>query len=245
MYKSNNQSGNVLFLILIAVVLFAALSYAVTQSTRGGGDSSSEKGSLQAARLLNYIAQVKFAIQRMEIREGTSIGNIYLNSDIYKRNSGAAAPTSLGSPADPSLYLFHPDGGGVSEQTFEDLSVDCPGCPNGYIRPGHMLIVWINAQWIGSGSQDDAAITFFGVNEELCSAINSEQGITGIPSMTYNFTSRIVGTNFDGSPYGATPTTNGLTALTDGTTGIEGHYTWCAEDTIYNRYVVVDVFEGN
>jgi hypothetical protein len=62
-----NERGNVLFLILIAVALFAALSYAVTQSTRGGGNADSETGLITASQYLQYGAGLKVAITRMMI----------------------------------------------------------------------------------------------------------------------------------------------------------------------------------
>lgn len=238
------EKGNVLFLILIAVVLFAALSYAVTQSSRGGSSAASEQADLQASRLMNYSAMVKTAIMRLKLREGATVGDIYYNSDIYKRISGSPAPAALGSPADPSLYLFHPDGGGLSEMTFEDIAVDCSSCPTAYIRPGHMLMAWVNAQWLGT-SADDAAITFFGMNQGVCEAINRKVGISGIPQTSMPFTSTVIGINFDGSPYGATPTTNGQNNLTNGSSGVEGHNMFCIEDTALSRYVFIDIFEEN
>src|SRR5690606_2698113 len=62
------ESGNVLFLILIAVALFAALSYAVTQSTRsGGGDASGETNLISSAQVTQYPASVRTSLVRMII----------------------------------------------------------------------------------------------------------------------------------------------------------------------------------
>ena len=57
----------VLFLILIAVALFAALSYAVTNSGRGGGGTDREQAEIMAAQMMQFISSLQTAKQRYEI----------------------------------------------------------------------------------------------------------------------------------------------------------------------------------
>jgi hypothetical protein len=64
----SKQKGNALFLILIAVALFAALSYALTQSSRsGGGSTSAETASLQAGQIMQQAGLVQSAITHMRV----------------------------------------------------------------------------------------------------------------------------------------------------------------------------------
>lgn len=60
------QQGNVLFLILIAVALFAALSYVVTNSNRStAGSVEKDENRLYVARIHQYIVGLRTATQRM------------------------------------------------------------------------------------------------------------------------------------------------------------------------------------
>ncbi len=88
-FLAPRDSGNVLFLILIAVALFAALAYAVTSSSRsGGGDISKEKASALASQILNHGIAVRTAVTRMTMN-GIAPENLDAYSPVYIRINGA------------------------------------------------------------------------------------------------------------------------------------------------------------
>lgn len=61
--SKNNR--NVLFLILIAVTLFAALSYAVTRSSSGNGSVLEESIGIQTSDLMQYASDLSYAVIKL------------------------------------------------------------------------------------------------------------------------------------------------------------------------------------
>ena len=100
-----NECGNVLFLILIAVILFAALSYAVTKSGSGNGNVDSEKTAIALAQLNSIVGSISVATDRLMLFNGCSMREIAENSS---------------SPFDPDpilkaeCNLFGIEGGNIS-----------------------------------------------------------------------------------------------------------------------------------
>ena len=104
---SRNQ-GNALFLILIAVALFAALSYAVTRTGRGGGGTERETRQLRANELLQHAASVADAVTRLKIVSGCSDTQISFQSP-----ETGTTYENLSAPADESCHVFSRQGGSV------------------------------------------------------------------------------------------------------------------------------------
>lgn len=175
--------GNVLFLILIAVALFAALSYAVTQSTRGGGgNASEEKTLLSAARLINYGSMMQATIDRMRISQGMDVTEMYVENDGTKWWDDTSRYCCLNTIPDPRRGLFHPDGGGLILQSFEDL-----GTPfSGGTKFGHSTYVWGRVPNIGTDDQADLLLWTVGLRRDACEAINKKVGITGVPEIDFH-----------------------------------------------------------
>ncbi len=164
--KRQNESGNVLFLILIAVALFAALSYAVTQSTRSGsGTTERETVLLNSAGLTQYPTTLRTAVVRM-ILAGFDIGEIGFDSPTAPSFGGVSARNQV----------FHPQGGGA---VFQDapLEVMAANQPPTWFYNGNFEVA-------GIGQDDEGGndlIAFLpGVTVGVCRRLNEELGVRTI-----------------------------------------------------------------
>ncbi len=160
------ESGNVLFLILIAVVLFAALSYAVSQTMRSSGSSGTaqESGKIDSAYLLQFPTSVRQAIVRMKLARS------YTNEDISFVHPGDTTYGTFGT--NPTKEVFHPQGGAVVYQA-----------PPAQINDGTQWVfngdIEINGQGTTAGTSSSSDLVAFlpGVRQDVCRYLN--QGFDG------------------------------------------------------------------
>ncbi len=176
--KRKSERGNVLFLILIAVALFAALSYAVTQSTRsGGGDASSETSLVNSAQITQYPASIKTAITRMIVSNSTSPYALSFDDpSLFTAN--------LTTPQLEAENVFHPNGGGATYS----------------LGPANVMSANVAAPWVfnteneienigqSGGPNDTTADTIAflpGVSTAICQKIHQKLGLsTTLPAET-------------------------------------------------------------
>ncbi len=104
------EKGNVMFLIFLGVVMFAALSFNVAQMLRSGDSTvaiTKQKARLYSSEILDYGRAIKQALQNVKI------SNECMDSDISFENSVISGYTH--SPiARDECKIFHNDGGGMT-----------------------------------------------------------------------------------------------------------------------------------
>ena len=156
------EKGNVLFLILIAVALFAALSYAVTQSTRsGGGSADRERSILSSASLTQGPTALRTSLIRM-VLGGTDVSNMRFN-----------APADFGS-VDEGDLVFHPNGGGAVFQR-APADVMLSGDLGTWFYNPNFNIPEIGLDTASTGNDIIAFLP--GINQAVCSQLNDEFSI--------------------------------------------------------------------
>ena len=172
MLRSKNtvrEKGNALFLILIAVILFAALSYAITQSNRSGGNASRETNLVAGTTVTQYPSAIRTAITRMLLR-GVSASDIDF-IDPADADFDDAPVTAK---------VFHPNGGGAVYQNVDPNTVELD---NHNVPLGAWTFLSEKAVTnIGTGKGDVVAV-LTRVRTGICERINEQiTGSTDIPA---------------------------------------------------------------
>jgi len=120
MSAQNNQSGNVLFLVLIGIAMFAALSYTVANMMNSGDATyvTEEKANLYAGEILDYARKVRETVQYLKISNDCD------DTEISFENNVVSGYTNANAPSDKSCHVFDSDGGGLQYLTPDEKWLD-------------------------------------------------------------------------------------------------------------------------
>lgn len=201
----NSQSGNVLFYILLAVALLAALSMAMSRGNRTGiGMISDEQTKLAAQEIIDYGNTVAAAVQKLRMRGCRDIDiNFSGNNGVSKSTNGTAWNYTNGnSPADGSCHVFHLNGGAITPKLISA----------GYIDPSlvaptslHSQSFFVNSNRVlglgtESGSAGSELMFWIGrLDKTVCMKINDILGISNPNDNPPYDTASCLGTPFTGS----------------------------------------------
>lgn len=214
--------------VLIAIVLFAALSMTIGRQTdtSEADDLDDGKAELYATQLIAYATQAKSAVDQM-LFTGAQIGDLVFT-----------LPSEAGFNTAPTLYkVYHPDGGGLNPGTLRSETID-----QNIADPvaGWYLGRFNNVEWTRT-TGTDVILVAFQIKKSICEKINEKiRGTTAIPVMT----SPIRNVMIDDAFYGGAGNTD-LTTDPGGTpicADCDKRASLCVEDSAggtYGFYTVI------
>ena len=166
-----HERGNALVYVLIAIALFAALSFTMSRQSDTGeaGGLSDEKAELQAADMITYASQARSVIDQMTIT-GSSIDTLNFTT-----------PNGAGFNTPPHIdKIYHPDGGGLSEPSLPPEAVaQITASP----EAGWYMGLFNNVEWTQT-TATDVLLVAFQISKKVCEKINLKiTGSSTIPAV--------------------------------------------------------------
>lgn len=158
------QSGNALFMILIAIFLLGAVTALISRTsgtTEETGDT--EKGTIAASKLMRTASALEAGYQQL-LLNGCSENQISFWQDINDDGAETAADGTFNpnSPTDHTCHMFHPNGVGLKSIT-KTLDVFVPAV---------MVDIGTPARDIYFGVQFESDTADRGLSKETCDAVN-------------------------------------------------------------------------
>ncbi|MCB9990060.1 MAG: hypothetical protein H6867_01610 [Rhodospirillales bacterium] len=174
-HNRSGESGGVIYWIFIAIALFAALNFVVSNIGRGGGTGMEELAHLRASEIIQYASAVQRGIRVMTI-EGVDESELCFHAAQWGHNSYEFNPQCT----DNTNRVFHPDGGSITFQDgveeWYDVGASAPDAMDWVISARYEVT---DAGTDSGGAATVAAnadliIATAPLSEAVCNAINSQ-----------------------------------------------------------------------
>ncbi|MAI61209.1 MAG: hypothetical protein CBB87_01815 [Micavibrio sp. TMED27] len=239
MKNIKKQSGNVLFLILIGVALFASLTFVVGNMLRSSGAEqiSEEKVKLYVTDVLNYGRQMKQVVSDMRISNNCSDMDIS-----FTRASGDAYEHS---PAAPDICkAFHPSGGSMGLfRVKEDILVDSTSVTKSTGYGDIHFSGDADIDTIGTACSDgsdsecrELLLLIPYLKQQVCDEINTQLNISGYAAKNINEHDYLDADKFKG--YYAT---DGNASIGFGSNELDGKAAGCFSEPDHPSYTFYQV----
>jgi hypothetical protein len=170
--RRQNSKGGAYFTILLCIVLLAALTFAITKSSRNsGGTVGKERVNLYAQQVLEQLSDIQAGVNKLEQRGCT-----------YAQMQFAWPPNSS-APADHSCDLFDSAGANLVQPTVPiQIFVPSPGWGTAYMTQDELNLD------ADSAGCPELYFSLIDVTAAFCAAFNQAagNGLSTIPSLVDN-----------------------------------------------------------
>lgn len=183
---ANPRAGSVFFVILLAIAMFAALSYAVLNGSRSSTSGMSEEtAKIAAQEIIAYGDTVAKAVQALRLK-GCAAEQLSFagNKNTSVRKSGTTFNYTNGnSPTDNSCHVFRLEGGKVNPTKINSGYIDSSLIATASWMDSNswrVIGARISRSWTDTSDAEntDIVMTIGRLTPEVCMKINDTLGIT-------------------------------------------------------------------
>lgn len=225
------ERGNAFFIVLMAVILFAALAITFSRGMQQGGETISQRqAEIAATDILTYVQQLERTVNKM-MQNGRS--ETYLNFAGTPSDGLAYTNADVECPPD-ECKIFHPSGGALTPVSpvakWLDSSKSTDVFYGTYLFTAKYCINDIADSTCLNGKGVELLVMLPYIRENVCNALNEKLGITGLP-IPANLVAFASSDKFDGT----FPSTGGPILLSDA--AMNGKNAACIHDNANQQNV--------
>jgi hypothetical protein len=227
MMRPSRQSGSAFFVILIAIAMFAALSYAISRGSSMNAAALTDKQAEMAAQeLIAFANTVQKAVHTMRLR-GFAEHNLDFSNPVYRMLNNTPITAANTSCTTNDCRVFVVGGGGVTAIAMpQNMFLDQTSWAN-TLRSGHAGFRVVRIQGVGS-TAPELTIFFPWVRKEVCLKLNNQLGITN-PAGNPPVDAEGVMVDYTGA-LSSFPALGAGMGLGDSATGLAGKSMFCTEN---------------